>query len=163
MTPSNNYVAKCLFADQSCRLSRNIAQVTPKIIYFYYQKIHLQDQSMQKIKYFFFWKNLHRRWPLQWRFWLSWFKRSRRLMMHERSRWTTLQQRVSRAPLARDFGVGKQAALLFQPKYQLVHPENYLFLVSEIIFSGSKYPKCILFTFENKQRCCEDRCASANS
>ena len=33
---------------QCCRFSRNIAQVTPKIINFYYQKIYLQDGSIQK-------------------------------------------------------------------------------------------------------------------
>ena len=31
-----------------CRFSRNIAQVTPKNNYFYYQKHYLQDQSIQK-------------------------------------------------------------------------------------------------------------------
>ena len=36
---------------QCCRFSRNTAKVTPKIIYFYYQKIYLQDQSIQKINY----------------------------------------------------------------------------------------------------------------
>ena len=34
-------------ANQCCRFSRNIAQVTPKIIYFYYQKICLQDESIR--------------------------------------------------------------------------------------------------------------------
>ena len=33
---------------QCCRVSRNIASVAPKSIYFYYQKIYLQDQSIQK-------------------------------------------------------------------------------------------------------------------
>ena len=31
-----------------CRFSRNIGLVTPKIIYFYYQKIYFQDKSIQK-------------------------------------------------------------------------------------------------------------------
>ena len=31
--------------------------------------------------------------------------------------------------------------LLFQPKYRLGHPENYLFLLSINIFTGSKYPQ----------------------
>ena len=38
-----------LATNQCCRFSRNTAQVTPKIIYFYYQKIYLHDQSIQKI------------------------------------------------------------------------------------------------------------------
>ena len=33
------------------------------------------------------------------------------------------------------------AVLLFQPKYRLGHPENYLFLLSKNIFTGSKYQK----------------------
>ena len=37
------------FWEQCCRFSRNIAQVTPKIIYFYYQRIFLHDESIQKI------------------------------------------------------------------------------------------------------------------
>ena len=37
--------------EQWCRFSRNIAEVTPKIIYFYYQKIYIQDKSIQKINY----------------------------------------------------------------------------------------------------------------
>ena len=37
-----------LTAGQCCRFSRNTAYVTPKISYFYYQKINLQDQSIQK-------------------------------------------------------------------------------------------------------------------
>ena len=40
--------------------------------------------------------------------------------------------------------------VLFQPKYRLAHPENYLFSLSKKIFSGSKYPKNILFIFENR-------------
>ena len=41
--------------------------------------------------------------------------------------------------------------LLFSPKYRLVHPENYLFLLSIILFSlRSKYPKHVLFDFENR-------------
>ena len=38
--------------------------------------------------------------------------------------------------------------LPFQPNHRLAHPENYLFLLSIKIFSGSKYPKNILFNFE---------------
>ena len=33
--------------NQWCRFSRNTAQVTPKIIYFYYQKIYFLPQSIQ--------------------------------------------------------------------------------------------------------------------
>ena len=33
---------------QSCRYSRNIAQVTPKIIYLHYQNMYLSDQRIQK-------------------------------------------------------------------------------------------------------------------
>ena len=40
------------------------------------------------------------------------------------------------------------AVLPFLPNYRLAHPENYLFLLSKKIFSGSKYPKIILFNFE---------------
>ena len=39
-------------------------------------------------------------------------------------------------------------AKFFSPKYRLGHPENYLCLLSKKIFSGSKYPKNILFNFE---------------
>ena len=38
--------------------------------------------------------------------------------------------------------------LPFQPKYRLGHPENYLFVLSKKIFTGSKYPKINLFNFE---------------
>ena len=38
--------------------------------------------------------------------------------------------------------------LPFKPNYRLAHPENYLFLLSKEIFSGSKYQKNILFNFE---------------
>ena len=38
----------------------------------------------------------------------------------------------------------------FLPKHRLGHPENYLFSLSKQIFSGSKYPKNILFKFENR-------------
>ena len=34
---------------QCCRCSWNTAEVTPNIIYFYYRKIYLQDQSIQKL------------------------------------------------------------------------------------------------------------------
>ena len=34
-----------------------------------------------------------------------------------------------------------QAVLLFKPKHRIGHPENYVFSLSEKIFSGSKYPK----------------------
>ena len=40
--------------------------------------------------------------------------------------------------------------LLFQPKYRLGHPENYLFLLSKKIFTGSKYPKNKLIKFEKR-------------
>ena len=38
--------------------------------------------------------------------------------------------------------------VLFQPKYRLAHPENYLFSLSKRILSESKYPRKILFNFE---------------
>ena len=38
----------------------------------------------------------------------------------------------------------------FQPKHRLSYPENYSFSSSTDIFSRSKYPKSILFNFENK-------------
>ena len=38
--------------------------------------------------------------------------------------------------------------LPFKPKYRLGHPENYLFLLSKNIFTGSKYPKINWFAFE---------------
>ena len=37
--------------EQCCRFSRNIGNVTPKIIYFYSQKKYLQDESIQKKKW----------------------------------------------------------------------------------------------------------------
>ena len=46
--------------------------------------------------------------------------------------------------------VAVQPMLLFQPKYRLGHPENYLFSLFKKIFSGSKYPKNILFNFEKR-------------
>ena len=41
-----------------------------------------------------------------------------------------------------------QSVLIFQPKYRLGQPETYLFPLYKKIFSGSKYPKNILFNFE---------------
>ena len=38
--------------------------------------------------------------------------------------------------------------LPFQPKFCLGHPENYLFLLSKNLFTGSKYPKFDLLNFE---------------
>ena len=38
----------------------------------------------------------------------------------------------------------------FLPKHRLAHPENCLFSLSKNTFSGSKYPKIILFNFENR-------------
>ena len=40
--------------------------------------------------------------------------------------------------------------LLFQPKYQLGHTENYMFLLSKKIFSCSKYTTNNLFDFEKR-------------
>ena len=40
------------------------------------------------------------------------------------------------------------SVLPFSPKYRLAQPGNYLFSLSKKIFSGSKYPKSILFSFE---------------
>ena len=37
---------------------------------------------------------------------------------------------------------------IFQPKYRLCHPRNYLFLLSNTIFSGLKYPENKLFNSE---------------
>ena len=45
---------------------------------------------------------------------------------------------------------GSRPVFLFYPKYRLVHPENYLFVLSMKIFSGSKYPKMNLFNFEKR-------------
>ena len=36
------------------------------------------------------------------------------------------------------------------PIYRLAHPENCLFTLSKKIFSGSKYPKIVLFNFEKR-------------
>ena len=41
-----------------------------------------------------------------------------------------------------------ESVLLFLLNYWLRHPENYLFLLCIKIFSGSMYPKTILFNFE---------------
>ena len=51
-----------------------------------------------------------------------------------------------------------EPVLPFQPNYRLAHPKNYLFILSKKIFSGSKYPKNILFNFEknlNEHDCCQ--------
>ena len=40
--------------------------------------------------------------------------------------------------------------VIFGPKYQSTHPENYLFSLSKKIFSGSKYPKNSFFNFEKR-------------
>ena len=42
------------------------------------------------------------------------------------------------------------AMLLFWPRHRLGHHENYLFSLSKKIFTRSKYPKVILFNFENR-------------
>ena len=47
--------------------------------------------------------------------------------------------------------------LPFQPKHRLGHPENYLFLIPEKLFIGSKYPKIVLFNFEKNFTVCEDQ------
>ena len=47
-----------------------------------------------------------------------------------------------------------QAAVLL-PKHRLGHPEKYIFVLSNNIFSGSKYPKNILFYFENGSTGCK--------
>ena len=49
---------------------------------------------------------------------------------------------------SRDFRVALGDAnqwLFFQPNYWLDHPENYSFSLSTKMFSGSKYPKTVLF------------------
>ena len=46
--------------------------------------------------------------------------------------------------------------LPFQPKYRLSHPENYLFLLSKKLFTGSEYPKNKLFNFEKNFTGCDD-------
>ena len=40
--------------------------------------------------------------------------------------------------------------VIFWPKYRSTHPENYLFSLCKQMFSGSKYPKNILFNFEKR-------------
>ena len=47
-------------------------------------------------------------------------------------------------------------ALLFQPKYRVRRPENYLISVYKQIFFGTKYRKNALFNFENRSAA-EDR------
>ena len=44
------------------------------------------------------------------------------------------------------------SVLPFKPEYRLGHPENYLFLLSKNIFTGSKYPKKIIIKFWKKLR-----------
>ena len=52
-TPILGKASPSIIAGDHCfRFSRNIAYVTPKNIYFYYQKNYLYDQSIQKIKNF---------------------------------------------------------------------------------------------------------------
>ena len=43
--------------------------------------------------------------------------------------------------------------LPFKPKYQLGHPENYLFHYLKKICSGSKYPKKHVIKFWKRKRC----------
>ena len=51
--------AKLWCLEQCCRFSRNIAEVTPEIIYFYYQQIYLQDESIHKNSDLILEKKLH--------------------------------------------------------------------------------------------------------
>ena len=44
-----HWKAYVLCLEQCCRFNRNIAKVTPKIIYFYNKKMCLQDDSIQQI------------------------------------------------------------------------------------------------------------------
>ena len=44
--------------------------------------------------------------------------------------------------------VYKSSVVLFQPKYWLGHPEDYIFSLSKNMYSGSMNP--ISFTFENR-------------
>ena len=58
--------------------------------------------------------------------------------------------------------------LLFQPNYWLGHPESYLFSLSDIIFSGSKYPQNIYIYFWKQKHYwartdLERRCKSESS
>ena len=113
--------------------SRNIGQLTLKTIYFYYLKKLFLDQSIQKSFYLILKKEALRITPLH-RVLTQWDVRSRCMC---------------------------STVLLFKPKYRLGHPENYLFLLSKKIFSGSKHPKNKLFDFENRstgavarEQCC---------
>ena len=49
---------------QCYRFGRNIAYVTPKIIYLFYQNLHLWDQNIQKYIIFNFQKNFTAELPL---------------------------------------------------------------------------------------------------
>ena len=53
-----------------------------------------------------------------------------------------------------------QSVLPFWPNYRLAHPKNYLFLLSRKMFSGSKYPKNILFNFEKGSTGCNETATS---
>ena len=52
------------------------------------------------------------------------------------SRNNTYVRKYKLASRANDWAL----VLPFSPKYRLVHPENYLFLLSKKMFSGSNYP-----------------------
>ena len=45
---------------------------------------------------------------------------------------------------------GRVHAVPFQPKNRLGHPNNYSFSLSNLIFSGSKYPRNVQYSFENR-------------
>ena len=60
---SGYFWVQCFF------FSRNTAQVTPKIIYFYYLKIYFQDQSIQKINKLILKKETLFGFPLYWELW----------------------------------------------------------------------------------------------
>ena len=48
------------------------------------------------------------------------------------------------------YRIGNSSVVLFKPKYRLGHPENHLLSLSKKMLSGSKYPKNVLFNFENR-------------
>ena len=99
-------------------------------------------------------KNLHCSWP-----WNHWNNAVSSFSYSTRRGWTYLS--FTRVPTFRAYSfvsllmlshcIQSEAVLFFWTKYRLGHPENYLFLLSKNIFSGSKYPKNIKFNFENRR------------
>ena len=52
--------------------------------------------------------------------------------------------------MKRALELASATVVLFQQKYWLGHPENYLFSISKKLFVGSKYPKNKLFDFDHR-------------